>query len=309
MSLDRWLALTVITAIAGLSTGCGSKAIERPGYLVLARTVAGSDLAAGDTLTEVPRAQTPSPVVSQTGLIADSLRYPVVCTRIFTRPPHYLLLAEPFCGREPEYGAGSDDAFRTPEVRLMDADGQIIEAQGLGMMAFRILCPAMRRPDGSVYPRKPVRLDDCERWAFNVPLEELPEGISVPTGVILPRAVAGGMLDQCSRSVPPRADGEWTPRPDQIAALERNLPAYMVKAGAGQLPVPLAQYRRQYGGYVVGADSMIYVNAFLPAPLFDTLTDWHRRPMLICDGGEAYWGVSYDPAQRRYFGLAFNGHA
>lgn len=309
MSLDRWLPHTFIAVLAWLSAGCGSKAIERPGYLVLARAVTGSSLAAGDTLVEVPRAQAQPAVVKQTGRIADSLRYPVACTRIFTRPPNYLLLAEPFCGREPKYGAGSDDAFRTPELRLMDGNGRIIEARGLGMLAFRILCPAMRRPDGRVYPRKPIHLDNCERWAFNVPLAELPEGISVPTGVILPRAVTGGMLDQCSRGVPPRADGEWTPRAEQIAALERDLPAYMAKAGAGQLLVPLAEYRRQYGGYVVGSDSMIYVNASLPAPLFDTLTDWHRRPVMICDGGEAYWGVSYAPAQRRFFGLAFNGHA
>lgn len=241
--------------------------------------------------------------------IADSLQYPVACARLFTRAPHYLLLAEPFCGREPEYGSGSDDAFRTPELRLMDGDGQIVDARGLGMAAFRILCPAMRRPDGSVYPRKPIRVDDCERWAFNVPLAELPEGISVPTGVILPRAVTGGMLDQCSREVPPRADAEWTPRPEQIEALEGDLPAYMMRAAAGRLLLALPRYRRQYGGYVVGADSIIYVNAFLPEPFFDSATDWRRQPVLICDGGEAYWGVSYDPARGRFFGLAFNGHA
>jgi hypothetical protein len=54
---------------------------------------------------------------------------------------------------------------------------------------------------------------------------------------------------------------------------------------------------------------LIYLNAFLAHPMFEDDTIWHRQPIMACDGGEAFWGVSYDPARRRFVGLAFNGHA
>lgn len=308
-SRRSWLLPVLISFLVGAWTGCGAKVPDQAGYLVLGDPVADSVLVAGDTFQEVSRLLAPTPIVERASRIADSLQYPVNCSRLFVRPPHYLVLAEPFCGREPVYGDGSEDAFHSPELRLLDADGRVIDAQGLTLASLRVLCPAKRRPDGSVYPRKPIRLDECQRRTYDIPLTERPEGIVVPTGVILPSAVTVGMLDQCSRAVPERANAEWTPRPEQIVELEHDLSVYMEREGAGRLLVPLEKYRRQYGGYVDGSDSLIYVNAFLPHPMFEANADWHRQPIMACDGGESFWGVSYDPARRRFVGLAFNGHA
>lgn len=58
------------------------------------------------------------------------------------------------------------------ELRLVNADGRVIDAQGLTLASLRVLCPAKRRPDGSVYPRKPIRLDECERRTYDIPLME-----------------------------------------------------------------------------------------------------------------------------------------
>jgi hypothetical protein len=145
---------------------------DQAGYLVLGGPIVDSVLVAGDTLQEVSRAQSPAPVADRASRIADSLRYPVNCSRVFAWPPHYVVLAEPFCGREPVYGDGSDDASHSPELRLLDADGRVIDAQGLTLASLRVRCPAKRRPDGSVYPRKPIRLDECERRTYDIPLTE-----------------------------------------------------------------------------------------------------------------------------------------
>src|SRR5690606_28820281 len=115
-----WLLPALISFLVGAWTGCGTKVPDQAGYLVLGGPIVDSVLVAGDTLQEVSRAQVPTPIAERASRIADSLRYPANCSRVFARPPHYMVLAEPFCGREPVYGDGSDDASHSPELRLLD---------------------------------------------------------------------------------------------------------------------------------------------------------------------------------------------
>ena len=35
--------------------------------------------------------------------------------------------------------------------------------------------------------------------------------------------------------------------------------------------------------------------------------EWRHPAIMICDGGDDYWGLEYDPATKTYSQLAFNG--
>jgi hypothetical protein len=124
---------------------------------------------------------------------------------------------------------------------------------------------------------------------------------------LLPGALAPGVVQQCSRAVP-RISGTWQPSERQIRQLEADLqslegrkPEACCNAGAN-LKDPL-HYYRQYVGVVRDGRRLIYVNAFRePAP-----PGWRATPVVVCDGGDGYWGALYDPALRIFSQLAFNG--
>jgi len=37
--------------------------------------------------------------------------------------------------------------------------------------------------------------------------------------------------------------------------------------------------------------------------------DWHKKAVVICDGGEAFWGVVFNPVENIFYDLQFNGIA
>jgi hypothetical protein len=138
------------------------------------------------------------------------------------------------------------------------------------------------------------------------PLKQLAAGVETRYGVILPEPVRRGILHQCSRDTPSRADFEWVPTTEQIADLERLLPVYVADS---QLPARLDSYRRQYGGFGVGRDSMIYVNLWVFLSWRAESNYWHRVPVNICDGGKEVFGVVYDVRHHRFTRINFNGVA
>jgi hypothetical protein len=124
---------------------------------------------------------------------------------------------------------------------------------------------------------------------------------------LLPRELAATVVQQCSRAVP-RISGTWQPSESQIRQLEadvRLLEGHKDEAccnPAASLKDPL-RYYRQYVGVIRDGRRLIYINAFRdPAP-----PDWRTAPVVVCDGGDGYWGVLYDPALRTFSQLAFNG--
>jgi len=135
---------------------------------------------------------------------------------------------------------------------------------------------------------------------------------------VLDAGLADAAVQQCSRESP-ETEGSWTPTPRDVANLEANLPALRemesdVCCGGRTARVedPDAFYR-QYVGVVVGGRRLIYVNAFARNtfehwPEADR-PDWRREPQTVCDGGESFWGVLYDPERRTFSHLAFNGSA
>ena len=131
--------------------------------------------------------------------------------------------------------------------------------------------------------------------------------------VILPGPAADQLLHQCSRGVPTGYAGHWQPTAEDIAALEAALPAALAAAQPGDASLRGAPHgwRRQYGGFLRGGRRFVYGN-FFPRDVGEGRSpdnDWHRAPVMVCDGGHAFFGAEYDVAARRFTRLDFNGFA
>jgi hypothetical protein len=115
------------------------------------------------------------------------------------------------------------------------------------------------------------------------------------------------LVHQCSRSSPTEATGFWTPSAAQIEAVEQRLPELLGKSGHD---IVVSRFNRQYIGFVRHGKKLIYLSAF---PAFDIerrdQTDWRKEAWIVCDGGDDYWGVEFDPATQRFHDLDFNGVA
>jgi len=301
----RFIRSAVIGIALILTAGCRQASAQRSGYAITDRPPAGSGWQAGDTLAELDWPDSTSRVYRAGRAFIDSLRYPFACARIFGRRAHYLVLAHPHCGPGEDTSSAANDRFGRPEGVALDASGARSHIEYV-WATFRELCPAYRDAHGALYPKRRKRIDECQRWPLDIPTSELPPGITTPKGIILPKAVTHGLLDQCSRPTPDSVDGEWTPTIAQVEALEARLPAFLAPSSR-RLARPLGDYARQYGGYVVRRDSLIYVNFFLHPPQMPFLDPASRRAVIVCDGGAAFFGLSFDPRTSRFFDLELNG--
>ena len=133
--------------------------------------------------------------------------------------------------------------------------------------------------------------------------------------VVLPIEAVDPMLRQCSRATPQPGEGRWQPEAADIIAFERALPAALAErrrtAETPDWANDRGGWRRQYVGYWRGGRRFIYGN-FYPRGVSDGEPGnerWHREPIVICDGGPAFFGAEYDVGARRITHLAFNGSA
>jgi hypothetical protein len=135
--------------------------------------------------------------------------------------------------------------------------------------------------------------------------------IGVDKAVILDPSQADSMVRQCSRSAPEKHSGTWQVSEAVVAQLELDLPklAQLTTDACckrdGSVSAPEA-YFRQYVGIVVDGKPLVYINAFKSnwsnAP-------WREKALVMCDGGDDYWGALYDPETRRFLALSINGEA
>ena len=298
--LRPWvLCLTLLV----IGTRCaGQRPASRRGFLVLSAEASKTKvLTPGDTLEEISPNLLPEAQRAVLRSVAKQIQAPLECARTFRRDSIVFLHIVPVCGREPR----DTEYLKNWANLVLGRKGQVIDSGPRVAWSLGTLCPSGRAPSGEPYYGGFWMLDGCARMHPERPLGQLSPGVATEFGVILPEAVRRGILQQCSRDVPSRADFEWVPSTDQIADLERQLPAYV--AQSGQLPAPLSAYRRQYGGFGVGRDSMIYVNLWIPFS-DDTSHSWHRLPVEICDGGKAVFGVVYDVRRHRFTRIDFNGY-
>ncbi len=125
--------------------------------------------------------------------------------------------------------------------------------------------------------------------------------------VILPSSAVAELLSQCSRDAPEAGREIWTPSWADIAALEAALPAALAASRLGRdlrEPTPPEGWRRQYVGYVRGGRRFVYGNFY---PSGDDLPAWRTEPIIVCDGGSAFFGVEYDVRAREIVRVDFNG--
>jgi hypothetical protein len=73
----------------------------------------------------------------------------------------------------------------------------------------------------------------------------------------------------------------------------------------------LKEYVRQYAGVVSGGRRLVYVNLFHESFLQFAGPDvrWTSQPVVVCDGGDSFWGLSFDVDAKTFSPPSFNGSA
>ena len=101
----------------------------------------------------------------------------------------------------------------------------------------------------------------------------------------------------------------WTPTLDQVRELESLLPQYL----AAHPPIDdkpvinFSEYGRQYIGVTKDRRKLIYLNAFCRPQRFGQ--KWEKEAVLVKDGGSCYFQIYFDPAEKEFIGLRYNGQA
>jgi hypothetical protein len=123
------------------------------------------------------------------------------------------------------------------------------------------------------------------------------------------------LLRQCSRGTPKNISEYWTPTEADIASLEKQfMKVKKIKATAcclinGTIQT-LDNFTFQYIGVTIKKKKYIYLNAFRLDNDDDFKTffkNWKTDPIVMCDGGDYYWGVLFDLDKLKFRDLAING--
>lgn len=159
------------------------------------------------------------------------------------------------------------------------------------------------------------RIDDTNVRSSNA--SEDTRLVMTSYGAVLPATAGKKLLTQCSRSTP-SALKFWNPSLNDVSDLEKRLPSFLDSVSS-QRPgmregIRDDRYLRQYVGIIRwNGKRLIYINAFdrryadvlnrsrLQAGQasgrahVDTLK-WRHHPISVCDGGQMFFGLEYDPA-------------
>lgn len=138
-------------------------------------------------------------------------------------------------------------------------------------------------------------------WSANG--ESLPDHCA-----ILPTSQGPALVRQCSRGSPADVSGFWSPSPSQVLAVEQRLPELLRRSGH---KLKLSDSYRQYVGVTAHGKKVIYLNSFPEFALdySEVRGDWRTTALTVCDGGDVFWGVEFDPADNTFRYLQFNGAA
>ena len=129
--------------------------------------------------------------------------------------------------------------------------------------------------------------------------------------VVLPGSAVTMMLHQCSRGTPEAGEASWQPGGEDIAALEAAL-WVAVQAQPRRWPIRTVVpngWLSQHVGIVRDGRRFVYGNYF-PRDVATDGSDpnrWRTEPVIVCDGGPAFFGVEYDVEAGRITHLDFNG--
>jgi hypothetical protein len=101
--------------------------------------------------------------------------------------------------------------------------------------------------------------------------------------------------------------GAWTPTQDDVAEARSQLEPYAWQQAAqwGEVLPDWSSYTFQYQGQERGGKKILLVNAFCSEPPASAATEM----VLVFDGGPCYFTAHWDPVEKRFIGIGFNGHA
>ena len=118
-------------------------------------------------------------------------------------------------------------------------------------------------------------------------------------------------MKQCSRPVPEKAKKFSLVSQPSVDTLEANFKKVQSLVSTtccysmGKIK-DLANYGFQLIGVSINGKSYIYINAFLKGDI-NLLPTWKTEPVIMCDGGEGFWGALFDPETKEFSQLSFNG--
>ena len=101
--------------------------------------------------------------------------------------------------------------------------------------------------------------------------------------------------------------GSWVPDVGTMDQIRGSLrPCVLERAARDHRELPAwSSYTFQYQGQFEGTAKVVFINAFCGDPPSYAAEHFVR----VFDGGTCFFNLKYDPVQRRFFGLAFNGVA
>jgi hypothetical protein len=138
-------------------------------------------------------------------------------------------------------------------------------------------------------------------FASTTRAESLPDDCT-----ILPASQGPALIRQCSRGAPSDVSGFWNPTAAQVNEIEKRLPGFVRQSGHDVFSGSL----RQYIGFTSRNKKFIYLNAFPKSALeIKHPTNWKTAVFTVCDGGDHFWGVEFDPSTKTFHNLEFNGEA
>ena len=137
-----------------------------------------------------------------------------------------------------------------------------------------------------------------------------------PQTVVLDSAALSDVLHPCSRQAPTNVTGVWSPslaevrRADSLVTAELALRLGEIPRLAPWHP-STSDYYRQYVGLLIGGHKVVYVNGFLRATVHDYQDSlaWRHSYVVVCDGGEGYFGAEVWLPENAVRAFAFNGRA
>jgi len=128
--------------------------------------------------------------------------------------------------------------------------------------------------------------------------------------IVMPFDQAKALLSQCSRATPLLGEQGWSPSPSDIARFEAALPNALAPAAAKHafLKAVSKGWLRQYVGMIRKGRRVIYGN-FFPTGFDGEFNYWRREPVVVCDGGAAFFGAEFDADRNVITNIEFNGYA
>jgi hypothetical protein len=130
---------------------------------------------------------------------------------------------------------------------------------------------------------------------------------------ILDSTKGKNLLRQCSRSTPQKISSFWVPSEKEIMMIDAQFLRVMdIKSKGCCLPgrkiQKLDDFAFQYIGVTIHGKKYVYVNSFYKDKENESLyTNWKTEPIVMCDGGDHYWGVLFDLNRLRFRNLSING--